>query len=69
MNSQSPKKLNKKTIPAQRKTTLKWGQDGELSAVDMTRILERLSKPELTECDLACEIDKRKSENETKSNN
>ena len=38
--------------PAQRKTTLKWNVDGELSAVDMARILERLSNPELTQCDL-----------------
>ena len=46
----------KKDIPPQRKTTLKWSSNGELSSVDMTRILERLSKPELTECDLTCEI-------------
>tara|TARA_B100000700_G_C14651805_1_gene672298 strand:- start:343 stop:519 length:177 start_codon:yes stop_codon:yes gene_type:complete len=46
----------KKDIPPQRKTTLKWSSNGELSSVDMTRILERLSKSELTECDLTCEI-------------
>ena len=46
----------KENISAQRKTTLKWARDGELSAVDMTRILDRLSNPELTECDLACNI-------------
>ena len=46
----------KEKIPAQRKTTLKWSSDGELSAVDMARILERLANPELTECDLACKI-------------
>ena len=44
-------------IPAQRKTTLKWSSDGELSAVDMARILDRLANPELTECDLACNVD------------
>ena len=43
--------------PLQRKTTLKWGSDGELSSVDMTRILARLEGPELTECDLSCDID------------
>ena len=46
----------KENIPAQRKTTLKWTSDGELSAVDMTRILDRLANPELTECDLACDL-------------
>ncbi len=43
-------------VSAQRKTTLKWSSDGELSAVDMTRILDRLANPELTECDLACDL-------------
>ena len=43
-------------VSAQRKTTLKWSSDGELSAVDMTRILDRLCNPELTECDLACDL-------------
>ena len=43
-------------VPVQRKTTLKWGTDGELSAVDMARILDRLSNPNLTECDLTCEV-------------
>ena len=38
--------------PVQRKTTLKWNSDGELSAVDMARILDRISNPELTQCDL-----------------
>ena len=46
----------KERIPAQRKTTLKWSSDGELSAVDMARILDRLANPELTECYLACNI-------------
>ncbi len=41
-------------VPPQRKTTLKWGSDGELSSVDMARILYRLENPELTECDLTC---------------
>ncbi len=43
-------------IPAQRKTTLKWNGNGELSAVDMARILDRLANAQLTECDLACQI-------------
>ncbi len=44
-------------VPAQRKTTLKWQNDGELSSIDMARILDRLARSELTECDLACQID------------
>ena len=43
-------------VSPQRKTTLKWSRNGELSAVDMTRILDRLANPELTECDLACDL-------------
>ena len=48
-----------KTIdpPAQRKTTLKWSSDGELSALDMARILDRISNPELTQCDLLCDLE------------
>ncbi len=46
----------KENIHTQRKTTLKWSKDGELSAIDMARILERLSNPALTECDLTCSI-------------
>ena len=46
--------------PIQRKTTLKWSSDGELSCVDMTRILELLANKELTQCVLACDA-KRKS--------
>ena len=40
--------------PAQSKTTLKWNVDGELSSVDMARIIDRISNPDLTKCDLAC---------------
>ena len=39
----------------QRKTTLKWSSDGELSSIDMTRILELLANKELTQCVLACD--------------
>ena len=42
---------------SQRKTTLKWGSNGELSAVDMARVLDQLTNPELTECDLTCDAD------------
>ena len=43
--------------PVQRKTTLKWSSDGELSAVDMARILDRISNPELTQCKLLCDLE------------
>ena len=39
-------------IPQQRKTTLKWGTDGELSSIDMARILDRLNNRSLTECEI-----------------
>ena len=42
-------------IPPQRKTTLKWNEDGSLSSVDMVRIIERLEKAHLTKCELSCE--------------
>jgi hypothetical protein len=43
-------------------TSLKWGSDGELSAVDLARILERLSDGSqatapLTECTLPSAAD------------
>ncbi len=41
-----------KKVPQQRKTTLKWGTNGELSAVDMVRILDRLNDQDLTECEI-----------------
>ena len=50
-----PSKINKDDIPFQRKTTLKWNSDGSLSSVDMARILSRLEKTNLTECELSCE--------------
>ena len=46
----------------QRKTTLKWSSDGELSSIDMTRILELLANKELTQCVLACDPKKKSSE-------
>ena len=33
-------------------TSLKWGQNGELSPVDLQRVLERLCDAELTRCPL-----------------
>ena len=46
--------MNKKNSP-QRKTTLKWNSNGELSELDMLRILEKLSDNELNQCDLTCD--------------
>ena len=39
----------------QRKTTLKWTTEGELSAIDKARILEKLTNKDLTECRLSCD--------------
>ena len=49
--------MNKKNSP-QRKTTLKWTSNGELSEIDMLRILDRLSAYELNQCELTCDSDK-----------
>ena len=49
-----------KKIPQQRKTTLKWGTNGELSALDMVRILDRLNDQDLTECEISSETVKEK---------
>ena len=48
--------------PIQRKTTLKWSSDGELSSVDMARILDLLADKELTQCALACDANRKSSE-------
>ncbi len=45
---------NKSSNIPQRKTTLKWNRNGELSSIDMARIINALSVPELRECELAC---------------
>ena len=47
-------KMNKKNSP-QRKTTLKWNNNGELSEIDMLRILEKISTSELNQCELTCD--------------
>ena len=46
----------------QRKTTLKWCSDGELSSIDMKGILELLANKELTQCVVACDAKKKSSE-------
>ena len=55
------KSREKKTIkiPQQRKTTLKWGTNGELSAIDMVRILDRLNDQDLTECELPLDTEQK----------
>ena len=49
-----------KKIPQQRKTTLKWGSNGELSALDMVRILDRLNNQGLTECEISLNTEEEK---------
>ena len=46
--------MTRKNSP-QRKTTLKWNSNGELSEIDMLRILEKISTTELNKCDLTCD--------------
>ena len=48
--------MNKKYYP-QRKTTLKWNSNGDLSEIDMLRILDRISSAELNQCELTCDLD------------
>ena len=48
--------MNKKYSP-QRKTTLKWKTNGDLSEIDMLRILDKISAAELNKCELTCELD------------
>ena len=48
--------MNKKNTP-QRKTTLKWNANGELSEIGMLRILEKISTNELSQCELTCDSD------------
>ncbi len=57
MASDNSKAKGMNVIPVQRKTTLKWSSNGELSAIDMARILDQLTDRELTECDLTCELE------------
>ena len=48
--------MNKRNCQ-QRKTTLKWNSNGELSELDMLRILENISSNELNQCELTCDTD------------
>ena len=59
VQKRSQENISKK-IPQQRKTTLKWGADGELSVLDMVRILDRLNEQDLTECEIPLETEKEK---------
>ena len=55
--------MKKSTNSPQRKTTLKWTINGELSSIDMARVLETLSVKELSECELACKRVNRDTKN------
>ena len=46
--------MKKTNSTPQRKTTLKWNVNGELSSIDMARIVSALSERELKECELSC---------------
>ena len=46
----------------QRRTTLKWCCNGELSSIDINRIIQLLANKELTQCALACNAVKKSSE-------
>ena len=52
--------MKKSTNSPQPKTSLKWNMNGELSSIDMARIIKALSLKELSECELACNRDKKK---------
>ena len=52
--------MKESTNSPQRKTTLKWNINGELSSIDMARIIKDLSVKELSECELACNRDAKK---------
>ena len=44
--------MNKKNYPQWK--TLKWNTNGELSEIDMLRILEKISSSDLNQCELTC---------------
>ena len=48
--------MNNKNFP-QRKTTLKWNSNGDLSEIDMLRILQKLSSIDLNQCELSWDPD------------
>ena len=47
---------NKLKASHQRQTTLKWDTNGNLSSIDMARIINTISVQELKECKLTCLI-------------
>ncbi len=47
--------MNKRCYSEQRKTTLKWNSNGDLSEIDMLRILDNISSPKLKQCELTCD--------------
>tara|TARA_Y100001968_G_scaffold322925_1_gene359816 strand:+ start:166 stop:345 length:180 start_codon:yes stop_codon:yes gene_type:complete len=51
------KNAMKKKNYTQRKTTLKWKENGDLSELDMLRILDKLSNDDLSSCELTCDIE------------
>ena len=55
LKKQALKKMNEH-YSKQRKTTLKWKVNGDLSEIDMLRILEKLSNNELKSCEITCNI-------------
>ena len=59
MVEKKSKKQKTIKIPQQRKTTLKWGTNGELSSIDMIRILDRLNDQDLTECVIPLETERK----------
>ena len=59
MEQNSSQEQKSKKIPQQRKTTLKWGKNGELSSIDMARILDRLDDQDLTLCEIPLEKEKK----------
>tara|TARA_B100000700_G_scaffold65772_1_gene72614 strand:+ start:506 stop:694 length:189 start_codon:yes stop_codon:yes gene_type:complete len=59
VEKRSQENMSKK-IPQQRKTTLKWGSNGELSELDMVRILDRLNNQGLTECEISLNTEEEK---------
>tara|TARA_B100000945_G_scaffold31150_1_gene21358 strand:+ start:378 stop:566 length:189 start_codon:yes stop_codon:yes gene_type:complete len=60
MGQKRTQEQKSKKIPQQRKTTLKWATNGELSPIDMVRILDRLNDQDLTECEIPLETVKEK---------
>ncbi len=56
-NSNNYTQKNFDATVKQSDTSLKWNSSGELSSLDMAKILERLSNQDLVECDLTCPIE------------